>query len=150
MKLRALLSIPALLFVTLAFGQSGPVVQWSFSVSPERSAVLAQATIEEGWHLYATELPRNDGPFPTIFTVDSSAAHGPLLQVLEPLPEEVDDPNFGMRVRYHSGEPLFLLTLDRREKKAFPVKGTVEYMVCNDVTCLPPTVVDFSVEMPAR
>lgn len=134
-----------------AAGPVGPgPVKWSFGLSTEegRTYVELTGTCEEGWHFYALELPRDDGPLPTLIrtTPDPSFTLGP---IMEPAAEEVDDPNFGMRVRYHSGTATFRLPVERLTAGTFQVSGEVEFMACNDRTCLPPEVVRFSVSIPA-
>ncbi|HOP42913.1 MAG TPA: protein-disulfide reductase DsbD family protein [Flavobacteriales bacterium] len=126
-------------------------VQWTFSaVGNEAGAlVTARALVDAGWHIYATELPQDGGPLPTIFQVepeDSVLWNG---TVLEPDPEDVYDPNFGMPVSYHSGEVVFRIPVDHEGGGAFTVAGVVEFMVCNEEMCLPPTTVPFRVAVPA-
>lgn len=126
-------------------------VEWTFSaVGNEAGAVVtARAQVDPGWHIYATELPQDGGPLPTLFRVearDSVLWNG---TVLEPEPEQEFDPNFGMPVHYHSGEVVFRIPVDHGGAGAFTVAGEVEYMVCNDEMCLPPTSVPFRVAVPA-
>ena len=122
-------------------------VSWEFRA--EGSDVLAQATVQDGWHIYATELPRNDGPFPTVFSLRNARTELRLERIEEPVPVAEYDPNFAMDVLYHSGRPLFRIHVAGTDKGSNTLKGTVEYMVCNDVTCLPPKVVPFTVELGA-
>ena len=62
---------------------SSPVVWTSeFTAKGDSATLTLNATIENGWHLYATELPQIDfGPSPT--TVDYSTLDG--LQAVGPL-----------------------------------------------------------------
>jgi thiol:disulfide interchange protein DsbD len=68
----------------------------------------------------------------------------------EPVPKEEFDPNFEMQVRYHPGNPRFTQRIKPATANGFVVEGEVEFMVCNDVTCLPPTAVPFRIEVPAQ
>jgi hypothetical protein len=58
--------LPMLLFPGLASGTSmasDPPVSFSFSAAREADGVVvvtAHAAVQEGWYLYATELPRDD------------------------------------------------------------------------------------------
>lgn len=128
---------------------AGPV-KWTFTsgITDGRVHVDLIATCEEGWHIYALALPRDDGPLPTLIRTTSAGTFKPA-PVEEPAAEEVDDPNFGMRVRYHSGTFTFRIPIERLTNEAFAVAGEVEFMACNDRTCLPPQVVAFSVPIPA-
>jgi DsbC/DsbD-like thiol-disulfide interchange protein len=130
---------------------NGPVT-WSFASELQkdgRIAVQLTAHVEEGWHLYATELPSDMGPIPTSFRFDPSNAFEVAGPLTEPDAHEEFDPNFSMVVRHHSGAPVFTLPIVRRTSEAFQVEGELEYMVCNDKTCLPPEVVRFSIPIPA-
>lgn len=130
-------------------------VKWTTNVATASNGELqlnATATMQDGWHVYALTLPRNDGPLPTVFTFEPSGSYALLSGVIEEKPVEVEDPNFAMLVRYHGHKPVFTQRVKRASAAAFQVKGTVEYMACNDRMCLPPTTVPlvFKVEALAK
>lgn len=130
---------------------AGPV-QWSFVAEPAGDGLVSvelTATVEEGWHIYATRLENDLGPIPTAVRFDTNDALVPVGVLAEPEPEEVFDPNFDMQVRYHSGTPVFTQRFKVLAKGAGTVKGEVEFMVCNDKTCLPPEVVKFEIPVEA-
>jgi thiol:disulfide interchange protein DsbD len=132
---------------------NGPPVTWNFSsaLEDEGSVQLRlEAVAEEGWHIYATELENDLGPIPTTIRFEPSEDHELLGTLVEPLPKEEYDPNFEMQVRYHSGRPVFTQRIKPVTSEAFVVEGEIEYMVCNDVTCLPPTTIPFRIEVPAQ
>ena len=140
-------SIPFLIPLLL----QGPV-SWRFSATErtvDQVEVRLEAVCEPGWHIYALARPRADGPLPTEIRLEDGTGFRPMGPVVEPVPEEVEDPNFGMLVRYHADTVPFSLLLQRTSPEPFIVKGEVEFMVCNDKTCLPPTVVPFTVQVPA-
>lgn len=142
-----------LLFL-LTLLQSGPSdpVKWMFSAGPADEGVVnvqLQATLEEGWHLYAISLPSDQGPIPTSFTFKQTNDWVASGELSEPKAVEEYDINFAMDVRHHSGSPVFVLPIERATNEAFNVEGELEYMVCNDKTCLPPKVVPFSIVVPA-
>ncbi|MCB9171020.1 MAG: hypothetical protein H6597_02065 [Flavobacteriales bacterium] len=148
--MRTLLTSFALLLMSMYAFAANPV-HWEFEAETRADgtvAVLLHAKVDEGWHIYALSLPRDDGPLPTEIHVQEDPNYV-LREVVEPNAKEVMDNNFGMRVRYHSGEPTFTALVDRRTDGSFTVRGTVEYMVCNDNTCLPPVAVPFEVAVPA-
>lgn len=141
--------IPLLLM--LQTGPAGPA-RWAFSAESGTDGlvqVVLKATLEPGWHLYALQLPREDGPLPTVIRLTPGEGHTGLLEVSGPEPVEEMDPNFAMLVRHHSGEPVFRASTKRAGDGAFKLSGEVEYMLCNDRTCLPPVSVPFTVEVPA-
>lgn len=148
--MRSILLPSLFLLVSQSLLAGGPV-SWKFTTKEGingKTVVALQAICEEGWHLYALTLPRDDGPFPTVITVAPSANYKAGAPV-EPAPTEVEDPNFQMLVRYHGHETEFTIPIDRLSKEAFNVEGSVEFMCCNDKMCLPPVTEKFSVPFPA-
>jgi len=129
-----------------------PPVAWSFEAVPVDDGLVRvelRAALAPGWHLYATVLPGDEGPLPTMFRFVASETYEIIGELTEPEAEEEYDPNFGMVVRYHSGTPVFTLPVRRRSAGAFAVEGELEYMVCDDTICLPPVTVPFSVQLEA-
>lgn len=146
-----MLTLPLLLGLALSV-PTHPAT-WSFRAVPsagDRVDVVLTAQLEKGWHLYATELPSDQGPIATSFRFTPSEAYTVEGKLIEPAPVEEYDPNFAMVVRHHSGTPAFTLPIVRRTAAAFTVEGELEFMVCNDKTCLPPEVVKFQIPVPAR
>lgn len=137
--------------VLSAMAPAGPV-NWSFLARPAENgkvAVELTAQVDEGWHIYATRLENDLGPIPTTIRFDKDQAWVPVGELAEPKPEEVFDPNFEMQVRYHSGSPVFVQLFRATDVGVYPLKGEVEFMVCNDKTCLPPEVVKFEIPVEA-
>lgn len=130
---------------------SGPV-SWSFLARPATDgqvSVELTAQVEEGWHIYATQLDNDLGPIPTSIRFETDDQWTPIGPLSEPEPEEVFDPNFEMQVRYHSGTPVFVQLFKPSAIGVHPLRGEVEFMVCNEKTCLPPEVVRFTIDVPA-
>lgn len=144
--------LPFLFIVSAPALFAGGPISWKFASQETLNGtthVTLRAICEEGWHLYALTLPRDDGPFPTVIRVTGSPAYEQAGPVIEPAPIEVEDPNFQMLVRYHGHEAEFIVPIKRLSKEAFNVEGEVEFMCCNDRMCLPPVTVKFSVPLPA-
>lgn len=141
----ALLTLASLFFTA----PSSPV-KWKFSASPSGNGVVRvdiRSEVEEGWHIYATTLPSDEGPIATSIRFAPSEAYTLVDALVEPQPVEVYDPNFGMVVRYHNGSPAFAQLIKPVVPGAIDVAGEVEFMVCNDKTCLPPVVVPFKLRV---
>ncbi len=111
-------------------------VSWETSVRQNNKGeiiLISRATIDEGWHLYAQNI--KDGPIPTTFFYPKE-----IITIGKTKEEEghiIDDPTFGIRLKYFEHEVEFQQVI----KVADGVKeliASVEYMVCNDETCLPP------------
>jgi thiol:disulfide interchange protein DsbD len=130
-------------------------VHWNFSatkVSPGVYDVVLSAEIEQPWHLYS-QFTGKGGPIPTHI----SFRPNPLLQIAPGKakevgkPEKTLDPNFGqppVPVVYFSNEVRFVKRVTVKGKVSTNIGGTVEYMVCNESKCLPPTKKTFDIKLP--
>ncbi len=135
----------------MAFPGNSPVAWHAAAAATDDGKVMITITaeVETGWHIYAMELPADEGPLPTEFRFPESDAYKVSIPLTEPEPQEEFDQNFSMTVRHHSGTPQFTMLIERQSDSPFTVNGEVEYMVCNDRTCLPPVVVPITVEVGA-
>jgi len=59
-------------------------------------------------------------------------------------PTSVYDELFAMNLRWYSGTVTFTQKIKVTDAKAFKLAGELEFMACNDETCLPPERVEFS------
>lgn len=127
-----------------AIAQIHEPVKWSTSVekiSDTEFKLISKAIIESGWHLYSQDVPE-DGPIPTTFTYDDE--NGAFKIVGNTSEEEghtIDDPVFGMPIKFFEKSAVFEQIVETSGDKS-KVNGFVEYMVCDDTKCLPPTEVD--------
>ena len=149
MKIRSLLAaITAFLLLgnLSAHAQIFKPVKWSFSSEKDGKDVvlLLKATMEAKWHLYAQNIPAG-GPIPTTFKYNPGKEFTLIGKTTEPEAEEVFDPNFEMQLRYFGGEVVFRQKIKRLTENAFTVKGTLEFMACNDERCIPPEEVEFEI-----
>ncbi|AUP79979.1 protein-disulfide reductase DsbD domain-containing protein [Flavivirga eckloniae] len=137
--------ITFVLFGFLLNAQIHDPVTWKTSVnkiSDTEYELTATATIEEGWHLYSQSVPE-DGPRPTVFTFESSPNFLKKGNTKEGKGHEVNDPIFEMLIKYFDTKAAFKQRIKlKTDNKTFEIKGTVEFMVCNDTMCLPPKEVD--------
>lgn len=125
-------------------------VSWRFKIQylPNNEAELIfTARIEGDWHLYSSNLPQGNGPVPTSFNFDESRDFKLVGTLKESPSKEEFDPNFNMIVKYFSKSAEFRQKISFLTNKPFAAKGYLEYMVCNDETCLPPTAVDFQFDV---
>lgn len=121
-------------------------VAWSFSskkVSDTEADLIIKATIEPGWHLYS-QFIEEGGPIPTSFkfTPGPYKLSGKVTET--PKAISAHDPNFDMQVAWHEDEVVFKQRIKLTAPKA-TVAGTLEFMVCDDKRCLPPTEVEFKI-----
>ena len=110
-------------------------------VSDTEYILVSKATIDSGWHLYAQDVPE-DGPVPTSFVYTNENKFTFEGKTKEDKGHVVDDPVFGMTIKYFEDEAEFKQTIKLKDTSVSEIKGEVEFMVCDDKTCLPPTYVD--------
>lgn len=133
----------------LSFSASSQIlkpVKWSYAAkktSKTEAIVLIKATIDDGWHLYSQYMA-DGGPVKTTFAFKPSGAFKLNGKTTEPKPIVKFEKSFDMNVSYFEKSVVFQQKV--KLTGANPVvKGTVEYMVCDDSQCLPPETVDFSI-----
>ncbi len=127
-------------------------VSWSFSSAEDSDGnieLVMKASIEAGWHVYAMELPSDDGPIPTSFSFESSPNFSLEGKVKEGKYKTSYDPNFAMELNYFDNSATFIQEIKRLKDGAFKAKGMLTFMVCNDKMCLPPEDVEFEIAVAA-
>jgi len=110
--------------------------------------IVFNASIGEGWHLYDLG-PYTDGPNPTVFTFDASPNYkksGGVKMLIQPKIEF--DEMFQMKIGYFLNKAQFAQTFQVLSKDSVTVKGFIEWMVCDNGSCLPPTEYEFAVKLP--
>ena len=133
-------------------GGSASKVTWSVTTAPDPVApggtatVRFDATIEDGWKMYALDSPPPSRGVSIAF--DSLAAA--LTQAGDPQQEEPQrgyDPNFKKDVSYFETSASIRVPVsvaaDAAETEHLAT-GTVTFMVCNPSMCLPPTPTSFT------
>lgn len=146
--MKKFLSTLMLVLVTLAVqAQILTPVTWKFKLedsgSPEKEIVFT-ATTDKGWHLYDQDLPEG-GPVSTSFTFETlTGAELVGKPVPSVKPTVVYDEQFAMNLRWFPGTVSFVQKIKVTDPAKFKAEGEVEFMVCNDETCLPPERVSFS------
>ena len=138
-----------LLFLFIGLGavnyaQIHDPVKWTTSVekiSDTEYDLIINASIESNWHLYSQNVPE-DGPIPTSFAFESSEDFELVGSVSEEEGHTVDDPVFNMKIKYFENKATFKQRVKLLNEKASTIIGEVEFMVCDDASCLPPTFVD--------
>lgn len=148
---RTLFMIAFAAFALASTAQILEPVKWSFS--SERTGVgeaelIFTASIDDGWYLYSQDIPEG-GPVPTGFYFEESSDYKLVGNVTEPKPIEKYDEIFRMDLKFFSGNPVFKQKIKPLTNESFTVKGYVEFMCCDDKSCLPPTGVDFEITVPA-
>jgi thiol:disulfide interchange protein len=126
-------------------------VTWTFTskgTGNQEASLIFTANIEAGWHLYS-QFIEPGGPIPTSFTFTPSNDYELVGKVSEVTKaQKVFEKVFEMNVVFFSGKAVFVQKV-KLKTAATSIKGTLEFMVCNDVKCLPPEDLEFSFDVKA-
>tara|TARA_B100000674_G_scaffold44090_1_gene30534 strand:- start:57087 stop:59603 length:2517 start_codon:yes stop_codon:yes gene_type:complete len=111
--------------------------------------LIATAKINEGWHVYSMNLPRDDGPVATEFKLLETKG----IQLLGEVKEEGEmesafDPNFQMDLNYYSQAVQYIQKIKIEDNSLKNIKAQVYYMTCDDARCLPSTTEELTFELP--
>lgn len=141
-------SIMLALIALVAQAQILTPVKWKIKLddkggAPEKEIVFT-ATADKGWHLYDMNLPEG-GPVSTSFTFETLNGAELIGQPVPSVkPTTVYDEQFAMNLHWYPGTVSFIQKLKVTDPAKFKVEGEVEFMACNDETCLPPDQIPFS------
>lgn len=113
------------------------------NLSANEAEIIFSGAVENGWHIYSTDLPEG-GPISATFNVDKIEG-AEVVGKLMPRGNEIEkmDPIFEMKVRYFEKQATFVQKI-RLTGGDYKIVGYLEYGACNDENCLPPTSVDFT------
>jgi thiol:disulfide interchange protein DsbD len=128
--------------ISFAKAQLLEPVSWDISSSGinenNEVEVTFKAIMEDGWHIYGTELPEN-GPLPTRFIFELKNAKTVTDKpVIHSRLEKKFEPTFKMQLEWFEKEAVFTQRFKISDKDDYSIKGYVEYMACDNTTCLPP------------
>lgn len=152
--MKKLLAIYALLLLSIAYPQLAVAqpddnpVQWKTTleqISGDQFRVTFTASIRGQWHLYDLG-PYVGGPNATTFTFTPNDKLIPVGKTQQsPEPTRVYDKLFAMEIGYYSRQATFSQVFRLTEPtQQTTLKTNVEWMVCDDTSCLPPTDQDFN------
>lgn len=132
-----------------AFSQDNPV-RWSFAtekVSDKEFDVVFTANVDNGWYVYSQFLGE-DGPIPTTFNFAENADVELIGKASETgtIKKDGYDELFGMDVLKFGGTATFKQRI-KISNGADKVSGYLEFMTCDEMRCLPPAEVDFSISL---
>lgn len=128
-------------------------VTWTWDAKPTAIGeykLTFTAKIDKGWHTYS-QFIGNDGPVPTAITFDKNNKD----VQLNGKPSEKGskmhsghDPVFDMELKYFEHDLIIEQTV--KVLKDTKLKGTLEFMVCDDKACLPPDLIEFDFDLKAN
>ena len=137
----------SLLIASASFGQIYEPVKWNVELKntgDKTAEIQIQATIDDGWHLYGLNLPKG-GPQPTsiVFETIENASKDGAIQAPSKLLKQFDA-NFNMELNWYTSNALFIQKIKFNDSSKVKIKGYVEFMACNDKSCLPPSKIPFN------
>ncbi|MES1225408.1 MAG: protein-disulfide reductase DsbD domain-containing protein, partial [Bacteroidota bacterium] len=105
------------------------------------------ATVSGKYHIYGQKV-EGDGPVPTSFNF----AKNPLIALQGVTKEQGKkitkfEEVWGFKVNYFENKVDFVQVVKSKVNAPTSLKGSVEYMVCDDKQCLPPKTVQFDVKL---
>lgn len=141
---RILLTILLLATVLTMQAQMQDPVHFKSELKTGKNAeaeIVFTATIDQGWHVYSTDLGQ-DGPIEATFNVvkmDGAEKVGKLTPKGNVIKKY--DEMFGMELKYFEHQVTFVQKI-RFTKPKYDIDCYLEYGACNDQSCLPPTQVE--------
>jgi thiol:disulfide interchange protein DsbD len=148
MKKIILITLFSLGLVTLNAQVQNPVT-WKYEakkIGPVYNVIIT-ATVDKHWHIYSQNTGKN-GPVPTTITFKTN----PLVTLVGKVKEagkleKIYDKNFQTDVLFYSNKVVFTQAVKVKAGIKTNISGTVEYMVCDDEKCLPPTKKTFDIKL---
>ena len=145
-----ILSLSIVLSALAVMAQSTKEVKWEFTakkLTDKTYEVHITAKINGDWHLYAQNVGV-EGPVPTTFTFTKN----PLLSLDGKVKEmgkviKKNEEVWGGVVNYYENTVDFVQVVKVKGSAKTSLAGKIEFMVCNDVKCLPPSEISFSVNV---
>ena len=136
------------LFALIAQGQMVDPVHFTSKLKMLKDGeaeIVFSATIDNGWHVYSTDMG-NDGPISATFNVVKMEG-AEKVGKLKPRGNVIKqyDKMFGMELRFFEKKAEFVQRI-RFTKAKYTIDCYLEFGACNDEMCLPPTEVAFKKE----
>lgn len=146
---KIIISLVVVLMSLVASAQPN-LVKWKASTSHIKDniyEIVLDANIEKGWHMYDMGPYDLNGPNATIVKVTSSegaTTQGAAFQKIKP--KKVFDEVYKLEIGYFDGKARFAQKVKLNKEDA-TVKVYVEWMICDDTSCMPPTDSTFTVKI---
>lgn len=126
------------------------LVKWKTSTSHIKDniyEIVIDAKIEKGWHMYDMGPYELNGPNATIVkitSIEGATKQGDAFQKTKPT--KVFDDIYKIEIGYFDGKARFGQRVKLDSENA-TVKVYVEWMICDDTSCMPPTDSTFTINI---
>lgn len=125
-------------------------VAWTFEAKKKTADtydVIITANIPKPWHMYSQNMPTG-GPVPTkvVFNTNPLVKKVGVTKEAGKL-EKVNDKIFGMEVLFFSGKVVYTQQVKVKPGIKTNIAGYVNFMVCDDEQCLPPSKKQFDIKL---
>ena len=142
-RMRLLLSILTMMSALVLHAQMIDPVHFTSELKTGKGAeaeIVFHATIDNGWHVYSTDIGK-DGPIEATFNIVKIDG-AELVGKLEPRGNVIRkmDKLFGMELKYFENEATFVQKI-KFTKPQYDIDCYLEYGACSDESCLPPSEV---------
>ena len=139
-----------LLFAFWADAQINNPVIWNYTAKKTADKTYElhiTASINTNWQLYGQGSGRELEPTTTFTFIKNPliSFDGNVKELGKP--EKYYDKNFKAELKYYVNTVDFVQKIKVRSAITTVVKGTVNYVVCNDKSCLPPKDVPFAISI---
>jgi hypothetical protein len=132
-------------------GFSQDPVSWKYSAKKIGDKVYElriTATIRPPYHIYSQQNSEDGITLPTKIRF----INNPLLKMEGRLNESGDlitrhEPELDIDVKYYANKVEFVQRISLKEDAKTNVSGSIEFMACTDVYCLPPSIVSFNIHL---
>lgn len=135
----------------LAYAQIKNPVSWSVGyekISDSKYKLQFNATISGDWHIYDLG-PYDEGPNPTDVIFENPQGYIFISNLEMPVKPVVEfDKMFQVNVGYFNKEAKFERSIEVKSYDSVTVYGYIEWMVCDNGSCLPPTEKEFTIKLP--
>jgi hypothetical protein len=140
----------ALLTFNIAFAQDKDPVSWTYTSKQKADGsfdLIITASLPKPWHIYSQNSDPN-GPIPTEITFNANPLITKVGKVLETGKlEKKYDKDLKANTQSYSNKVVFTQNIKVKGKAKTTVTGNINFMVCDNVKCLPPKDVKFSIKL---
>ncbi|MDP3567522.1 protein-disulfide reductase DsbD domain-containing protein [Sediminibacterium sp.] len=146
--MKILLTICIGLFSFLNSHSQEKPIKWDVSYTPVSATegeIIIKAVIEKGWHTYSQQA-NNAVPFPTLISYKESTQYQLIGKTEEKNTHEEFDEVLKAKLLVFSNKAEFKQKVKLNTKSPQTILLKVEYILCDNKKCLPPTTIDLEIK----